>query len=84
MAADSNSLRNIAKNLNDFKISISNEWQAEEITYICKAIENINSQLFSLALNIESINSDIVQVAQEIRREDEAKAAAERLAHKSK
>lgn len=80
MGSYSSSIRDIVKSLNNFKLTLNNEWQGEEILYINNAIDSINIELFSLAANIDSIVSDIAYTTEEIRREDEARAAAARAA----
>ena len=79
-----NSLRDISRSLNSFKANLNNDWQAEEMQYINNAIDSINRELLSLAANLDSLSSDISYTAQEIRREDEARAAAAAVAREAK
>ena len=64
--------------------SIASSWKAEEVQYLHKAVASIEAEINKAQNLLRTISSNIVSVAEEIRREEEAKAAAEKAARKAK
>ncbi|WP_226086176.1 hypothetical protein [Mesobacillus sp. S13] len=73
-------LNEIKSRLQDFKGNLNSGWQAQEMTYINNAINNISREISELQTLLFSIGPDIVAAANEIKREEEAREAAERAA----
>ncbi|WP_223592659.1 WXG100 family type VII secretion target [Neobacillus bataviensis] len=74
----SSELREVRNKLTALQGSLSSGWQAEEIRYINQSIEKINREIVSASSVLNSIAPDIVSAAYEIKREEDAKEAAEK------
>lgn len=70
-------LRKIRGNLSNFRANLNIDWRGDEMAYINRAIDTICSELSNLTSSLEALKGDIDYTADEIRREDEARAAAE-------
>ena len=70
-------LHDVKNQLNGVKGSLNQGWQAKEMMYINETIDSINREIANLSTKLENIGSDIVATAQQIKREEEAKARAE-------
>lgn len=61
--------------LHTLKASLHQGWQAEEIRYINNAIENMERELEIVIKELRAVGSDVSSIANEIKREEEEKAA---------
>jgi len=73
-------LREIANELNRNKGALSQTWQSDEVSYIRLAIEQVAGGLLQTSSELQTLSSDIVSVANEIRQEELAREAAAREA----
>lgn len=73
-------LNDIKSRLQDFKGNLNSGWKAEEMSYVNNAIDSISRGISELQTLLFTIGPDIVSVANEIRREEEARETAERAA----
>jgi predicted nucleic acid-binding Zn-ribbon protein len=73
-------LRDIRNSLNQYKASLNNAWQADEMHYVNLAIDQVIQLAQSLSADLDSVSGEIVSVANEIRQEEEAREAAARAA----
>lgn len=71
-------LRDIQRSMDSFRGDLNQVWQAEEMNYVNNAISSMMQQLSSCSSSLDSLSSDIISTAQEIKREEEAREAAER------
>jgi uncharacterized protein YukE len=69
-------LRDTQNALNNYKANLNSAWQAEEMIYVNRAIDNINSEINNLSSTLDSLGNDIVTTANEIRREEEERERA--------
>ena len=69
-------LREMRNKLNEIKNNLNNAWRAEEMLYINNNIESIETEISRLWSTLDSLSADIITTALEIKREEEAKAAA--------
>jgi uncharacterized membrane protein YukC len=74
----SSNVRNARRLLNQEVTALNGAWKAQEMIAINQVINGQLSKLNQVANTIEDIQRDIVITEQEIRREDEAAAAAAR------
>lgn len=70
-------LRRIKSELSRIRENLSYGWKADEFASINNAIDRINREIASTSLTLDSLGSDIIAVAKEIKREEEATARAE-------
>lgn len=73
-------LNTIKNKLDSYNTKLASGWKATEMAYITNAINDIKGDLSKVASKLSSIESEIISTAQMIRREEEAKEAAERAA----
>ncbi len=73
-------LRDAKKQMQAYRSSVSNNWQGKEVTYILTAIDRVIGDIDSTIRNLESLSSDIKSTAAQIKREEDAAAAAARAA----
>lgn len=73
-------LRDAKKKMQAYRASVSNNWQGKEVTYILTAIDRVIEDINSAIRNLESLSTDIKSVASQIKREEDAAAAAARAA----
>ena len=73
-------LRDIMINLKQQKASLNYAWQGTEMQHVNRSLDQLIQQMGSLSSEIDSICGDIISVASEIRREEEAREAAARAA----
>lgn len=71
-------LRNAKKQMLAYKSSVSNNWQGKEVGYILTAIDQVVGDIDGAIRNIDSLSGDIKNVAAQIKREEDAAAAAAR------
>ena len=71
-------LRDAKRQMQAYRSSVSNNWQGREVTYILTAIDRVIGDIDSAIRNLESLSSDIKSVAAQIKREEDAAAAAAR------
>ncbi|MDF2820874.1 MAG: hypothetical protein K0R15_1315 [Clostridiales bacterium] len=69
-------LRLVQTSLNNYKSTMNNCWNAEEMVHINTAIEVVNANIVSAISVLDGLKSDVTSVAYEIKREEEAAAAA--------
>lgn len=70
-------LRDVKNSMNNMKSNLGYNWQAVEINYVNRAIDLITKDLSNLESSLNLLNSDIVSTANEIKREEDARLAAE-------
>lgn len=75
-------LRNAKKQMLAYKSSVSNNWQGKEVGYILTAIDQVVGDIDSAIRNLDSLSGDIKSVATQIKREEDAAAAARARAAK--
>ncbi len=71
-------LRDAKKQMQAYKSSVSNNWQGKEVTYILTAIDRVIADIDRVIGNTNSLSSDIRSTAAQIKREEDAAAAAAR------
>lgn len=69
--SNASELRIIQNNLKKIKADLNKCWIAEEMTYINLALDNAIGKLSSLAAKLDGISSDVISVAEQIKREEE-------------
>ncbi|MDQ6595109.1 hypothetical protein E2K98_03950 [Bacillus salipaludis] len=70
-------LRDVQQHLVRARGNLNNGWQAEEMLYVNQAIEQMSRDMAALASKLEGISSDVRSAANDINREEEAKAERE-------
>ncbi|MCY1713972.1 hypothetical protein [Caproiciproducens galactitolivorans] len=70
-------LKSSHKNLSDARDLLNGYWQAEEMGKVNEAIENALSKLKSTSSKLETLSDNILEVAKQIRKEEEEEAARE-------
>ena len=73
-------LRDAKRQMQAYRYSISNNWQGKEVTYILTAIDRVIGDIDGAIRNLDSLSDDIKSVALQIKREEDAAAAAARAA----
>ena len=73
-------LRDTKRQMQAYRSSVSNNWQGKEVTYILTAIDRVIGDIDSAIRNLDSLSDDIKSVATQIKREEDAAAAAARAA----
>lgn len=73
-------LRDAKRQLQAYRSSVSNNWQGKEVTYILTAIDEVMGEVDSAIRNLDSLSTDIRSAAAQIKREEDAAAAAARAA----
>lgn len=73
-------LRDAKRQMQAYRSSVSNNWQGKEVTYILTAIDRVIGDIDSAIRNLDSLSDDIKSVASQIKREEDAAAAAARAA----
>lgn len=73
-------LRDAKRQMQAYRSSVSNNWQGKEVTYILTAIDRVIGDIDSAIRNLDSLSDDIKSVATQIKREEDAAAAAARAA----
>lgn len=73
-------LRDAKRQMQAYRSSVSNNWQGREVTYILTAIDRVIGDIDSTIRNLDSLSDDIKSVASQIKREEDAAAAAARAA----
>lgn len=73
-------LRDAKRQMQAYRASVSNNWQGKEVTYILIAIDRVIGDIDSAIRNLDSLSDDIKSVASQIKREEDAAAAAARAA----
>lgn len=73
-------LRDAKRQMQAYRSSISNNWQGKEVTYILTAIDRVIGDIDGAIRNLDSLSDDIKSVALQIKREEDAAAAAARAA----
>lgn len=71
-------LRDAKRQMQAYRSSVSNNWQGREVTYILTAIDRVIGEIDSAIRNLDSLSGDIKTVAAQIKREEDAAAAAAR------
>lgn len=71
-------LRDAKRQMQAYRSSVSNNWQGKEVTYILTAIDRVIGDIDSAIRNLDSLCGDIKSVAAQIKREEDAAAAAAR------
>ncbi|MDQ0885068.1 putative nucleic acid-binding Zn-ribbon protein [Paenibacillus sp. V4I9] len=71
-------LRDIQRSMDSFRGNLNHVWQAEEMNYVNNAITSMMQQIASCSSSLDALSSDISSTAWEIKREEEAREAAER------
>ena len=71
------SLSRIKKNLDSDKDRLNEYWKSSEMRYVNAAIDHITRELIQISTKLNLLETDIIEVAGEIRREEEE---VERLA----
>lgn len=69
-------LRDAKRQMLAYRSSVSNNWQGKEVTYILTAIDRVIGDIDSVTRNLDSLSGDIKNVAAQIKREEDAAAAA--------
>ena len=75
-------LRDAKKQMQAYRSSVSNNWQGREVTYILTAIDRVIGDIDSAIRNLDSLSTDVKNVAAQIKREEDAAAAARAKAAK--
>lgn len=73
-------LRDAKRQMQAYRSSVSNNWQGKEVTYILTAIDRVIGDIDSAIRNLDTLSDDIKSVASQIKREEDAAAAAARAA----
>ncbi|MCD5324193.1 MULTISPECIES: hypothetical protein [Pontibacillus] len=71
-----NSLRDVKNRLEHYQSSINDSWKSEEMIYVNRAIQQINSELNSITSTLYSLEHKVDSAAYQIKCEEEARAAA--------
>lgn len=71
-------LRDAKRRMQAYRSSISNNWQGKEVAYILTAIDRVIEDIDSTISNMGSLSTDIKNTAAQIKREEDAAAAAAR------
>lgn len=71
-------LHDAKKQMQQYRASVSNNWQGKEVSYILTAIDRVIGDIDSAIRNLDSLSGDIRTVAAKIKREEDAAAAAAR------
>ncbi len=69
-------LRDAKRQMQAYRSSVSNNWQGKEVTYILTAIDQVIGNIDGAIRNLDSLSGDIKNVAAQIKREEDAAAAA--------
>ncbi len=72
-------LRDAKRQMQAYRSSVSDNWQGKEVTYILTAIDRVIGEIDSAIRNLDSLSGDIKSVAAQIKREEDAAAAAARV-----
>lgn len=75
---DISKLRDAKRQMQAYRSSVSNNWQGKEVTYILTAIDRVIADIDRVIGNTNSLSSDIRSTAAQIKREEDAAAAAAR------
>jgi len=76
-------LRDAKRQMQAYRSSVSNNWQGKEVTYILTAIDRVVGDIDSAIRNLDSLSDDIKSVASQIKREEDAAAAARAAAERA-
>lgn len=76
LSSNASSLRTLRGNITQLKSGLNYLWKSGEILKINTSIDFLTSQMSSVSSNLDCIGTDISEVADEIRREEEAARAA--------
>lgn len=76
-------LRDAKRQMQAYRSSVSNNWQGKEVTYILTAIDQVIGDIDSAIRNLDSLSGDIKSVAAQIKREEDAAAAAKAAAERA-
>ncbi|WP_239617475.1 hypothetical protein [Cohnella mopanensis] len=68
----STTLRDINNSLKQYRANLNLAWQSDEMVFVNQAIDRLTNEIVLLSKELESLGSDIVSVANEIYREEEA------------
>jgi septal ring factor EnvC (AmiA/AmiB activator) len=64
-------LEGMKKDIETFKTQLNEGWEAEEMSHVNAAIERIISDISKVTTKLDSLQTDIVSAAHDIRREEE-------------
>ncbi len=78
LSSYANQLRNAKNQLNSYKSSLTSYWQGQEVTYITRGIDQTIAQIDGVIRQLNSLSNDLRNTAAQIKREDDAAAAAAR------
>lgn len=70
-------LNQIAGAIDGYKGNLNGAWTATEVTQVNTALDQVRQKLSGIAMQLRSIESDIISTAQAIRREEDEREAAE-------
>jgi len=65
-------LREINNSLQQYRANLNLAWHSDEMVFVNQAIDRLTNEIVQLSRELESLGSDIVSVANEIYREEEA------------
>lgn len=77
-------LRVANNSLESLQSTLNSAWQADEMVYVNRAINEINKDLLNIVNQLNKVESQIVSTAYEIKREEEREKAEREAAERAK